>query len=250
MIIEKEQLKVVVAENREQLGEQAAEAVFEIASELLQVKDVISMIFAAAPSQNEFLEALLKKPLDWGRIIAFHMDEYIGLPKDAPQAFGVFLKEKLFGKVQFKEVYYLNGDAGDPQAECARYASLLSLHPPDIVCLGIGENTHLAFNDPHVADFRDSLMVKIVDLDEQCRQQQVNDGCFENVDAVPTHALTLTVPALFNATYAFCMVPGSNKARAVHHTLYEEVTEQYPSTILRKHPNAVLYLDNFSSEFV
>lgn len=250
MIIEKEKLKVIIADDRQQLGENAAEAVYNTASKLLGIKEYICIIFAAAPSQNEFLEALLKKPLDWSRVDAFHMDEYIGLSPEAPQAFGTFLKERLFSKVNFRSVYYLNGGAADPAGECSRYAFLLKKYPPDIVCLGVGENTHIAFNDPHVADFTDPKIVKVVNLDEQCRAQQVNDGCFERIEDVPTHALTLTVPALFNANYAFCMVPGANKAPAIYHTLNEEIAEQYPSTILRKHPNAILFLDRDSSALV
>ena len=127
---------------------------------------------------------------------------------------------------------------------------LLKKYPCDIVCLGIGENTHLAFNDPHVADFNDQVMVKVVTLDEQCRHQQVNDGCFKTVSEVPTQALTLTIPALFKSNYAFCIVPGEKKAQAVYFTINSEISERYPSTILRKHPEAILYLDNNSSMLI
>lgn len=123
------------------------------------------------------------------------------------------------------------------------YARLLTHHPADIVCMGIGENAHIAFNDPHVADFDDPHLVKVVDLDESCRQQQVNDGCFDHIDDVPSYAITLTIPALYSAKSLFCMVPGANKAQAVYHTLHEEITEKYPSTILRRHRDATLFLD-------
>ncbi|MBL0742982.1 glucosamine-6-phosphate deaminase [Chryseolinea sp. Jin1] len=226
------------------MGQAAAQAVSERITDLLQSKDTINMIFAAAPSQNEFLEALRSdNTIDWKRINAFHMDEYVGLPEDAPQRFANFLKLKIFDAMPFRAVHYLNGNAPDPAAECTRYETLLNKMPADIVCMGIGENTHIAFNDPHVADFNDTHLVKVVDLDMECRQQQVNDACFAVLEQVPTHALTLTVPALVRAAYIFCMVPGEKKANAVYHTLHEHIGERYPSTILRTHGNATLYVD-------
>jgi len=149
--------------------------------------------------------------------------------------------------VSFNEVHYINGNAEDLAAECIRYAHLLLQYPADIVCMGIGENTHIAFNDPHMADFNDPLMVKIVSLDEMSRQQQVNDGCFATLDEVPASAITLTVPALLQAHYIYCIVPGNNKAMAVFHTINGEVDEKYPSTSLKKHNNAILYLDKESA---
>jgi glucosamine-6-phosphate deaminase len=133
------------------------------------------------------------------------------------------------------------------QKECERYAALLKKYPTDIVCLGIGENTHLAFNDPHVADFNDPKMVKVVDLDQDTRLQQVNDGCFGNMHEVPTHALTITIPALFKSHYAYAVVPGELKANAIRHTLNSEIKEKYPSTILRRHKHAILFIDEKSA---
>ena len=214
---------------------------------LLQEREQLNIVFAAAPSQQEFLEALMAdEGIEWERINAFHMDEYIGLSADAPQGFGNFLKDRLFGNVPLRSVHYLNGNAADAQQECDRYSALLR-QGIDIVHMGIGENTHIAFNDPHVADFKDPHLVKVVDLDYACRQQQVNDGCFETFNQVPTHALTLTVPALMQARYVFCMVPGPNKAAAVKHTLFDGISEKYPSTILRTHPQAVLFVDKDSA---
>lgn len=250
MIEEVEQLKIVTAETRAQMGVLAAAAVEAKINELLQSQESVNMIFAAAPSQNEFLAALTEKQIDWSRINAFHMDEYIGLAADAPQGFGNFLRQKLFEKVPFNEVHYLNGNASDLDTECKRYELLLKQYPSDIVCLGIGENTHLAFNDPHVADFKDNALVKVVTLDEQCRHQQVNDGCFKEVNEVPTQALTLTIPALFKSKFAYCMVPGEKKAQAVYYTINSEISEKYPSTILKKHQDAILYLDKDSSRLL
>ncbi len=229
------------------MGLAAATGVAEKINELLETKPAVNIIFAAAPSQNEFLEALLKQDIDWTKVRGFHMDEYLGLDADAPQGFGNFLKERLFKKVSFNATYYLNGNAPDAGLECLRYADLLKQFPPDIACMGIGENTHLAFNDPHVADFADPVLVKVVDLDNACRVQQVNDGCFARIEDVPTHALTLTIPALLSAPYVYVIVPGVNKANAVYHTLNEPISEKYPSTILRRHPNAALFIDDKSS---
>ncbi|MCW3091477.1 MAG: glucosamine-6-phosphate deaminase [Ferruginibacter sp.] len=239
----KEKLVVKIFETRSELGAAAAETLSEKIRELLKAKEYINIIFASAPSQNEFLEELNKKDINWSRINAFHMDEYVGLDKDAPQGFGNFLKERLFSKVPCREVHYLNGNAADVNVECKRYSSLLQKYPTDIVCLGIGENTHLAFNDPHVADFNDPEIVKVVDLDEDCRTQQVNDGCFNTIDDVPTYALTITIPALFKSTYAYAVAPGALKANAIYHTLNSEISELYPSTILRKHDNVILFTD-------
>ncbi|MDN3656814.1 glucosamine-6-phosphate deaminase [Ferruginibacter paludis] len=242
-----DKLQTKIYASRTAMGEAAAGAVIARINELLTSRDVVNIIFAAAPSQNEFLAALTNSILDWSRVRAFHMDEYIGLHPDAPQGFGNFLKEKLFNKLPFAAVHYLNGNDATPSAKCKRYAALLQQYPVDIVCMGIGENGHLAFNDPPVADFNDAQLVKIVELDQACRQQQVNDGCFATIGLVPTHAITLTIPALMAAPFIYCMVPGPTKAVAVFNTLHQDILELYPSTVLRRHNNAVLYLDGLSS---
>jgi glucosamine-6-phosphate deaminase len=178
------------------------------------------------------------------------MDEYIGLPENDPRTFASFLKEKIFDKLPFHSVNYLNGNAPDLEAECKRYADLLTQYPTDIICMGIGENGHIAFNDPHVADFNDPLLVKVVSLDAECRQQQVHDKCFDLLNEVPTHAITLTVPALMDSKYIYCMVPGEKKAKAVFNTLNAEINEKCPATILRRHENAMLFIDKDSGAFV
>jgi len=243
----KEKLKVKIYDTRAEMGREAAEVISNKINDLLEAKEYVNVIFASAPSQNEFLEELYTKPVDWSRVNAFHMDEYVGLGEDAPQGFGYYLKEKLFSKVSFREINYLNGKAENLEEECKRYSDLLTKYPTDIVCLGIGENTHLAFNDPHVANFSDSEIVKVVDLDNDCRLQQVSDGCFRSLDQVPTHALTITIPALFNSNYAYAIAPGPLKANAIFHTINSEMSERYPSTILRKHNNALLFIDENSA---
>jgi glucosamine-6-phosphate deaminase len=244
---QKDRLQVQIFPNRREMGLASAKDVAKTIRSLSVHQSELNMIFAAAPSQNEFLEALCaERDIDWQRINAFHMDEYIGLPDDTPQRFGNFLKERIFGKLPFRTVYYLNGNQ-QPDEECKRYAALLQQHPVDIVCMGIGENGHIAFNDPHVARFDDPVLVKIVDLDEKCRMQQVNDGCFPTLEKVPTHALTLTIPALMNGKHLFCMVPAKTKAWAVYHTINDPVSETLPATCMRKHENAVLYVDSDSA---
>ena len=205
------------------------------------------MLFAAAPSQNETLEALVQQPgIDWTRVNAFHMDEYVGLPADAPQSFGRYLREHVFSLRPFKSINYIDGNAADPEKECERYSELLKTYPTDIVMLGIGENGHIAFNDPDEADFDDPKAVKVVRLDDICRRQQVNDGCFRSIDDVPKQALTLTIPTLFKASFLFCSVPAATKREAVRTTVCGEISERVPATIMRRHANATLYLDTDS----
>ena len=178
------------------------------------------------------------------------MDEYIELPENDPRTFAYYLDDKIFGRRNFRSINYINGNATSIGDECKRYAKMLASYPADIVCLGIGENGHLAFNDPHVADFNDPARVKMVKLDGESRQQQVNDGCFDALAEVPAYAITLTVPALMAGRYVYGIVPGPKKARAVYNTLKKEIIEQYPSAILRNHENAVLLLDHESSSLL
>lgn len=232
-------LEVRVVEDRMALGRMAAAAVSAAIAEVLEQKGEANVMFAAAPSQNEFLAALVGMRVDWPRVNGWHMDEYLGLDAEAPQGFGNFLRERLFGRVPFREVFYLR--------ESHAYAGMLAVRPTDIVVLGIGENTHLAFNDPHAALFDDPELVKVVELDEACRAQQVHDGCFTAIGEVPRQAMTVTISGLMRASYVFGIVPGKNKARAVRHTLTEEIAQRYPSTILRRHPRAILFLDEDSA---
>ena len=248
-LCKKDALRVWVHEKRTLMGEAAARDIAEEMRRLLKEKDEINMIFAAAPSQNETLAALVKEDVDWTRVNAFHMDEYVGLEPGAPQSFGTYLREHIFGLVPFRSVNLID-PSNDAEAEIGRYSALLEAHPADITVLGIGENGHIAFNDPGVADFDDPALVKVVPLDEVCRMQQVHDGCFPNLDAVPTHALTLTVPALTRAAAMFCSVPAATKAEAVKRTLTEEISENCPATVMRRHPHAVMYCDRDSARLL
>lgn len=246
----KDNLKVKIFDNRVLMGEGAAEEISSKINEILNKKSFINIVFAAAPSQNEFLASFVKQSIEWNRINAFHMDEYVGLSQNAPQLFGNYLRSKLFDLVSFREVHYIMGNTGKPEEECKKYAHLLKRYPTDIVILGIGENTHLAFNDPHVADFNDPEIVKVVDLDDKNRHQQVDPKdpvCFKSLEEVPVNAITLTIPTLFKAEYAYAIVPGKNKTEAIYHTINEDIQEHFPSTILRKHPHAVLFIDKDSA---
>ncbi len=249
---EKDSLLVKSLDTRAEMGKCAAADIRERIIELLSKKPVINMIFAAAPSQNDVLASLLEyEDIEWNRINAYHMDEYIALGKeDLDKSFGAYLTEHIFGKKTFASVNLINATACDAEAECKRYSKLLAENPTDIVVMGIGENGHIAFNDPPVADFKDTFTVKVVKLDEICRNQQVNDGCFPSIDRVPTHAITLTCPTLTSSDYLFCIVPAPTKANAVYHTLNDGVSEACPATILRTHKNAVLYLDSDSSRLI
>jgi len=228
------------------MGEEAGKQVEKKIIELLSHKEQIRMVFAAAPSQNEFLEYLAgSKLIQWEKIVAFHMDEYIGLSPDSPFSFAYFLNEKLFGKVPFKEVHLLNG-MNQADKEVERYAGLLNQSPIDIICLGIGENGHIAFNDPDMADFKDPETVKIVTLDKQCRQQQVNEGCFPELNDVPKMAITLTIPTLMSGNYLFCIVPGKSKRKALNEALFGPIASTCPASILRTHRSCRFFLDTAS----
>ncbi|HEY4432534.1 MAG TPA: glucosamine-6-phosphate deaminase [Paenibacillus sp.] len=239
-----ERMSVQVYEDRKLMGAAAASQVAQKIRDLLQDSArEVRIVFAAAPSQNELYEGLVQEQgIDWSRVNVFHMDEYIGLAASASQRFGRYLTERLFSRVNPGRVELLDGLAMVEQ-ECRRYSALLSESPIDIVCLGIGENGHIAFNDPPVADFTDPQLVKGVELEEACRRQQVNDGCFTGLEEVPTHALTLTVPALLAGRHLYGIVPGLSKRSALQAALHHSISTACPATILRTHPDITLFTD-------
>lgn len=258
MILEKQidGMSLRVFETRQEMGKAAAAEAVKAMERLLAERDVINVIFAAAPSQNEVLAALAESEVDFSRVRAFHMDEYLGLSQEAPQRFAKYLDDHIFGLVSFKEVHYMckraNEDQNAPEKrtaeeECLRYSKLLRRFPPDITLMGIGENGHIAFNDPHVARFDDDQLVKRVTLDEKCRSQQVHDGCFESLEKVPEEAVTLTIPALLSAETVICAVPGPTKMQAVTRTVLGPVSEECPATIMRRKRNSILFCDRESA---
>lgn len=237
-------LHVRVFDSRRSMGDTAGAEASQCIKELLSKKDIINVMFAAAPSQNETLAALVNDPnIDWSRVNAFHMDEYVGLDEKHPAGFRNFLRRAIFDLKPFRSVNLLNGNAEDPEKEAERYHNLLAENPLDVCILGIGENGHIAFNDPPVANFEDKMFVKVVELEEVCRMQQVHDGCFETLDEVPTHALSVTIPGLCAAKYMFCSVPAATKAEAVKHTVKDAVSTACPATILKEQEHACLYTD-------
>jgi glucosamine-6-phosphate deaminase len=245
-LIEKPAPLPFVAKSRAAMGKKAAEDVAFELSRRLQCQQGVRMIFAAAPSQSEMLAELILIPdVDWSRVTAFHMDEYLGLAIDAPQRFGLWLRQAIFDRLPFAAVHLLEPGI-DPGATAVEYADKLAASPIDIVCCGIGSNGHLAFNDPP-ADLNDPSDVKVVTLDTACRQQQVDDRCFDRFDEVPTHALTLTIPRLLAADRIFCCVPGALKKTAVRRTLQDPISGLVPATALRTHSNWSLYLDEDSA---
>ena len=222
------------------LGEKSP--IIDIEHPYLYDKQTIRMLF----SKNKFHDFKIYSP---SNVLSIkHLLWLLPLPRVIKTKF-VNNKNKLFGKVNFRGVYYIKGNTKDSEQECKRYTELMEHYPTDIVILGIGENTHLAFNDPHVANFNDPKVVKVASLDEKNRHQQVDpedDICFNTIEEVPTHAITLTIPTLFKSKYAYAIVPGKNKADAIYCTLNKQIQEKYPSTILRKHPHAILYIDKDS----
>jgi glucosamine-6-phosphate deaminase len=207
-----------------------------------------AVIFASAPSQNEFLAALREEPgIDWPRVTAFHLDEYVGLAPDHPASFRRFLVDRLFSHVEVASFHGLDGQAEDLGAECGRYAALLRAAGPSLAVLGVGENGHLAFIDPPVCDFAEPLDVRVVELDAACRRQQVNDGCFPSLEEVPRTALSLTVPFLLRVPRAVAIVPGPAKRAAITAAVLGPVTTACPASILRRHPDATLFLDDGSA---
>lgn len=243
-----DRLSVEIHSDREAMGRAAAIRVAQQLGEMLRCQHEVSIVFASAPSQEEFLASLGEQVgIDWQRVVAFHMDEYVGLAPDAPQSFGQFLKDRLFDRVRPGAIHYLYGNTSDLDEEIERYIALLQKHPLDITCAGIGENGHLAFNDPPVADFDDHQVLKVVELTSRSRQQQVHDGCFNRLDDVPRQAITLTIPALLSSRHFSCVVPARSKAEAVKSMLAGPISTSCPASILRRHPDAVLYLEPASA---
>lgn len=226
------------------MGAAAAQRAAEVLRSALRQRGSARAIVASAPSQDELMDGLAAAPgIDWGRVTVFHMDEYVGLAANHPASFRRYQQQHLLARVTPAAFHGIAGESADPAAECARYAALLTAVPIDLVCLGIGENGHIAFNDPPVADFADPQMVKVAHLDERCRQQQVNDGCFPNLAAVPRLAITLTCPALMSGRALVCAVPGPRKAAAVAAALAGPISTACPASILRRHPAAELFAD-------
>ncbi len=244
-------LSVRMHKTQEDLALDAASMARECLCEAIAMRGRAFVVFACASSQIRFLEALVaEEGVDWSRVTAFHMDEYLGISPNHPASFRRFLRERLVERVNPGQTHYLQGDAAQPLAECARYAQLLAAQTIDLCCLGIGENGHIAFNDPPVADFADPHAVKLVKLDEASRQQQVGEGFFLDLAAVPQYSYTLTIPALCAAHKMLCIVPERRKAEAVRRTLNGPISTICPATALRQQSQATLFLDADSASLL
>ncbi|HTB84572.1 MAG TPA: glucosamine-6-phosphate deaminase [Candidatus Sulfotelmatobacter sp.] len=243
-----DRLQVKISSTRAEMGAIAAVAAAEILRSAIQRQGFARIIVASAPSQNELIAGLAMAPgIDWSRVTVFHMDEYVGISESNPASFRNYQQRHLLNQVKPAVFVGIRGEMSDPEAECARYSVLLAEAPVDLVCMGVGENGHIAFNDPPVADFADPKRVKVVELDDVCRQQQVNDGCFPDFKSVPRQAITLTCSMLMSGRALVCVVPGSRKAAAVAAMLDGKISTACPASILRQHPSATLFLDTDSA---
>lgn len=242
-----DRLAVEIHATRAALGRASARAAGAYLRGVIAREGEARVVFGSAPSQDEFIAALIDRrvagPIDWSRVTVYHMDEYVGLAGDRPESFRSYLREHLLRHVPVGTFHPIAAEEPDSAAVCARYAAWLSEKPIDLVCLGFGENGHIAFNDPAVADFDDPALVKVVELDAACRQQQVNDGCFPSLDAVPARAITVTITVFRQARRLTAQVPGARKAAAVRAALRGSIATDCPASILRAHPNATLYLE-------
>lgn len=248
-----DRLTVRVHDGVDALAADAADIAAAVIREAIGTRGVANVMFASGNSQLEFLGVLVARPgVEWPRIVAFHMDEYVGVDAGHPASFARYMREHVTAMAPIGAFHYLRGDAPDPQAEADRYAALLREHPLDLCCLGIGENGHLAFNDPPPggADFDDPATVKIVTLDDRCKQQQVGEGHFATLAAVPPTALTVTIPGLLAARSVLAIVPERRKAEAVRAALEGPIGEACPATALRGAAHAALLLDAESASLL
>ena len=235
-------LHITVYDDKNLLGEAGAELASQHINEAIEAKGHAVIVLATGASQFEFLDHLSGQVLKWARVEAFHLDEYVGLPATHPASFRRYLQERLLNKVDIRTFHAIIGDADDVQAECDRLDTLYRNKEIDVAFVGIGENGHLAFNDPP-ATFNDRVMYKIVQLDTACRRQQMGEGWFKSLDDVPEQAISMTIPGIMRAKTIICSVPDLRKAQAVYNTLKGKISGEYPASILRRHPRAYLLLD-------
>lgn len=240
-------LRVEIYANKEDLGQAAAARAATGIAEAVSARGRANLVFSTGASQFSFVAALRHESIDWPRVHAFHLDEYVGMKADHPASFRLWLQTRINEPFGPGEFYFIEGDAPQTEAECRRYASLLRDNPCDIGFIGIGENGHVAFNDPPVADFEDPKWVKVVELDEACRRQQVGEGWFATIDDVPKYAITQTVPAIMACRTIISVVPENRKAEAVKRAMEGPISTACPASILRRHPRATLFLDQGSA---
>jgi len=242
--IQVDALPVRVYRQQAEMAQDVARIAQKYLQEVLAKQASAAVILATGNSQIQFLESLIALGgVDWSRLTLFHMDEYLGLDATHKASFRRYMRERVEQRVKPRHFHYVEGDTLLPLDECARYTRLLQAQQIDLCCLGIGENGHIAFNDPPVANFQDPHQVKLVKLDHACRQQQVSEGHFPNMDAVPQYAFTLTIPMLCSAKRMLCVAPEKRKAQAVKNALRGPITTDCPASFLRRQAHATLFLD-------
>lgn len=246
-----EQLPVRIFPDQPSLAAAAAGDAAAIIGAAISARGTANIMVATGNAALQFMAALRQHTdIDWARVTLFHLDEYVGLSDKHPASFRLFIRTNLADWVKPGAAHYLQGDAADAAAECLRYTQLIRSHPIDLCHCGIGENGHLAFNDPGVADFNDPRTVKVVELEPACRRQQVGEGHFKTIADVPTHALSVTIPGMLAAHHIIAVVPEKRKAQAVHDALLGPLATSCPASILRRLRRAVLYLDKDSASLI
>lgn len=238
-----EKLNLQIYQDETSAGVASAIFVAEKLNNAIAEKGFANLILATGASQFAFIEAIKKLDIDWSKITVFHLDEYKNISESHPASFRKYLKERILNEVKPAKAYLINGDANNLDEEVLNYETLLKEHPIDVACIGIGENGHIAFNDPGVADFDDPKLVKVVQLDDACRTQQLGEGWFPTFDDVPQEAVSLTIPAIMNCKVISCLCPNERKAQAIYNTVNAPISTDCPATILRTHPNTVIFLD-------
>ncbi len=241
-------MKIIISENKKELGLKAAVKGAELIKKAISEKGAANIIVATGASQFEMLEELIKQDIDWTKVAGFHLDEYIGITDEHPASFRKYLKERFISKVQLKDFHYVTGDT-DPQAECNRLGEIISKHPIDVAFVGIGENAHLAFNDPP-ADFETTKPYIVVKLDDDCRRQQLGEGWFASFDEVPKQAISMSIQQIMKSKAIICSVPDGRKANAVKNSLQGQVTSLFPASILQNHQFIRIFLDKDSASLL
>jgi glucosamine-6-phosphate deaminase len=243
-------MEINISASPKELGKAAASAAADLIRKAIEIKDSANIILATGTSQFETLNNLIaEKGIDWSKVVMFHLDEYIGLPVTHPASFRKYLQERFVAKVPaLKAAYLVNGET-DPKEECERLGQFITKYPIDVALVGIGENGHLAFNDPP-ADFETDAPYIVVELDEPCRKQQLGEGWFKSLDEVPRKAISMSVKQIMKSKHIICSVPDQRKASAVKNTVEQKVSNNYPATILQLHDDCTLYLDESSAAFL
>jgi glucosamine-6-phosphate deaminase len=243
-------MNIQIFENKMLMASAAAQSAATGLNEAIAGRGAANLILATGASQFEMLDSLVSLPVDWSRVTAFHLDEYIGLPLTHPASFRRYLQERFASRVPgLRSFYYVNGEAADPAGECRRLGEIIRTHPIDVACIGIGENGHLAFNDPP-ADFDTEAPYLVVNLDEACRLQQLGEGWFPTLASVPAQAISMSIRQVMRSHQIVCTVPDTRKAIAVKNTIEGPVTNLVPASILQQHPACTLFLDQDSASLL